>query len=254
MIQISRQDNGPARLQFSGERLTLLDCAAYDASPHDYKSGEARFPQREYSAKKEVKDLLIKIHHSKCCYCEKKLWSLAYLHIEHFRPTRGVRQALDQRNDELPGYYWLAYRWENLLLSCHDCNSIYKKTYFPLANPTERARSHHDDVTRERPLLVDPVRQDPRDHIRFYDDLPTGITEQGSVTIKVIGLRRDALRQNRLSLLRLIDTFYAILQLPAEQPGNPQLQAMARTFIESAMQPDAKFSSMVSDYVVRLGL
>lgn len=172
MIQIRRPDEGPARLQRLGESQTQRDCEAYDACPSNYQSGAAKFRKGKYYCEKEVKDLLVKVHHSKCCYCERRLWESDDLEVEHFRPKGGVRQALDQANDEPLGYYWLAYRWENLLLSCNPCNRRYKKTFFPLENPAERARSHHDDTTRERPLFVDPVRQDPREHIRFDDDTP----------------------------------------------------------------------------------
>jgi hypothetical protein len=35
-----------------------------------------------------------------------------------------------------------AYEWSNLLISCSVCNTSWKRTFFPLANPTQRARSH----------------------------------------------------------------------------------------------------------------
>lgn len=161
---------------------------------------------------------------------------------------------LDQKHDELPGYYWLAYDWRNLLLSCAECNRRYKKTYFPLADPTKQARSHHDDLARERPLFVDPVGQNPRDHIRFVEDLPTGITEEGRVTIEGIGLRRNqGLQDERLDWLRLVDAFYDILALSTEKPNSDmhkEKATRARKLIEAAAQPDAKFSSMIRDYVV----
>lgn len=103
-------------------------------------------------------------------------------------PATLQKSGEKQTQRDLPGYYWLAYRWQNLLLSCHDCNCTYKRTLFPLADPIERARSHHDDLTREQPLFIDPAMQDPRDHIRFDDDLPTGITAQGVTTIEGIGI------------------------------------------------------------------
>lgn len=245
-------------LKKSGEKQTEHDCAAYDLRPGEYHSGKAsfKFKKRTYYNEKAVKDLLIKMHHSKCCYCEKRFRSRAYLHIEHFRPKSGFRQTLGQEKDELPGYYWLAFRWENLLLSCHDCNSVHKRTFFPLANPTRRARSHHDDddLARERPLFIDPVADDPRDHIRFDGDLPRGTSRRGHMTIAGLGLRRVELREDRLVLLGQIEMFHDIRKLSAELPDVAKLQERARKFIEAAKQPDAEFSSMVIDYVARLGL
>lgn len=257
MIHISRPNKGPSALQKPGEKQTQLDCTAYDSCPGDYRSGKKSFPKKKYYNKKAVKDLLIKMHRSKCCYCEKKYRSRAYLHVEHFRPKSGVRQTRSQAKDELPGYYWLAYYWENLLLSCNDCNCIYKQTLFPLANQTERARSHHDDIMREHPLFIDPVGQDPRDHIRFDDDVPKGITQQGVMTIDGVGLRRVELREDRLALLKQIRVRQDILGLAAANPGSAEIQALAkeaREFINAAMQPDAEFSSMVIDYAARHGL
>jgi hypothetical protein len=257
MIQISRPSKGPLSLQRSGEKQTRLDCAAYDINPDDYNSGRKSFDKRTYYNGKTVKDLLIRIHRSKCCYCEKRYLSRGYLHVEHFRPKSGVRQTNDQTKDELPGYYWLAYCWDNLLLSCLDCNCSYKRTLFPLANPKNRARSHRDDISRERPLFVDPVDQDPRDHVRFDDDLPTGITSQGVTTINKIGLRRVELREDRLALLKQIRVRQDILSFANANPVNAELQALAkaaREYIDMAMQPDAEFSSMVIDYVTRQGV
>lgn len=252
MIQIQRPDDEPSILKRLGAKQTRLDCIAYDACPADYNSSKVGFPNRKYYSDKEVKDLLARATHNKCCYCERKCWSYYELDVEHFRPRCGVRQTLDQKNDELPGYYWLAYDWKNLLLSCAECNRRFKKTFFPLANPTERARSHHDDVTRESPLFVDPVGQDPRDHIRFVDYLPTGITEQGRVTIDGLRLTRTNLTEDRLKKIDHLDLHLAILAGAARHPEDYELQTKAmkaREFIEAARQPDAEFSSMAIDYI-----
>lgn len=251
MIQVQRPPNGPSILKKLGEKRTRFDCDAYDACPDDYRSGKQRFQERKYYSKKKVKDLLVKIHNSKCCYCEKKLWPY-YLHVEHFRPRYGVRQSFDQKSDELPGYYWLAYRWENLLLACLDCNSRFKRTFFPLVNPAERARSHHDDIENERPLFVDPAGEDPRIHIRFDGAVADGITPQGHMTVDGIGLNRAMLTEDRLTLLREIKLRYAFLVRAVAHRDDAELQALAREvreLIEAAKRPEAEFSSMVIDYV-----
>ena len=181
MIAIARPKKGPARLKKKGEAQTLADCKEYDLCPADYQAGRKRLKKHRYYSAKAVKLLLLQAHHPKCCFCEKGFLP-ANLHIEHFRPKNGFRQSLSQGQDELPGYYWLAYHWDNLLLSCFDCNSKWKKTFFPLANPRERARSHHDDISMERPLFLDPAELNPREHIQFAKDAPQGITRQGRMT------------------------------------------------------------------------
>ena len=257
MIRIHRPGGVPARLRRLGEKQTLLDCEAYDASPGDYHSGNKSFPKRYYYRWQEVKDVLVAMHCSKCCYCEKKYTTRAYLHVEHFRPKSGFRQARNQTKDELPGYYWLAYRWENLLLSCHDCNSRHKRTFFPLSNSKKRARSHHDDIAEEHPVLVNPAEEDPRRHIRFDGDLPTGTSRRGLATIARLGLRRENLREDRLKLLGEIRRYVEIVELSAAYPNVAEFQAIALesgNLINDAKQRDAEFSAMVIDYCARFGL
>lgn len=256
MIQIRRPDKGPASLQRWGEKQTRLDCDAYDNYPGDYQSGSKKFPKKKYYSARAVKDLLVKVHHSKCCYCEKK-FSRANLHVEHYRPKSGVRQSLGQTKDELPGYYWLAYRWDNLLLSCHDCNNLCKGTYFPLSNPKQRARWHVNDLGKERPLFIDPAGQNPRKHIRFDHDAPKSDTPQGRMTIDGLRLRRTELTEDRLRQIDNVNVRLAILAGAKKNPDDAELQAEARKasqFLEAAKRPEAEFSSMVKDYLAQFEL
>jgi hypothetical protein len=81
-----------------------------------------------------------------------------------------------------PGYYWLTYTWENLLLSCAACNkklsdkptwtdpttgpAAGKLDRFPLQDEHQRAMDPSFDLSLQ-PLLIDPTRLDPEDHITF---------------------------------------------------------------------------------------
>ena len=252
MIRIHRTNPTPAILRKLGPPQTESDCAAYDEAPDEHISGRRRFTDKRYYSKKAVKDVLRKMHHDKCCYCETKLTTSAYLHVEHFRPKAAVRQSRAQEN-EFPGYYWLAYCWENLLLACFECNTTYKGTMFPLNNPAQRARSHNDDLTRERERFLNPAAEEPRDHIRFVDDLPIAQTERGRHTIEGFGLRRSALTEERLEWYQIVKRHIDIVKaMPS--PDIEALQDEARRFIEAAMNPNAKFSSMVIDCATDLGL
>ncbi|MFX1554713.1 MAG: hypothetical protein ACFFBV_12360, partial [Promethearchaeota archaeon] len=67
----------------------------------------------------------------KCAYCETQIVSDQYGDMEHYRPKNAVT---DENGEEIkkegengqtithPGYYWLAYDWQNLLLTCEMCN------------------------------------------------------------------------------------------------------------------------------------
>lgn len=256
MIQITRQSSAPARLRNAGKRLAQRDRAAYIANRSEYRSGYYKFTyDRKVYAAKRVKNDLVEIHHCKCCYCEKKFPPVK-LDIEHFRPKGAVKQSIED-DQEWPGYYWLVYSWDNLLLSCGDCNRIHKKELFPLANPPDRARSHEDCCRIEQALLVDPVKQDPRTHIKFDGPAPTGDTAEGEETIKVVGLRRWQLYEYRQFRLIELDELVARLVGAAEKPDDAQLQAdadQARCCIESAKSPGGEFSSMAIDYLAQFGL
>ena len=252
MIKIHRMNPAPAILRKLGPPQTESDCAAYEAAPDEYISGRLRFTYKRYYSRKAVKDALRKMHRDKCSYCERKLTTSADLHVEHFRPKAAVRQSCAQDN-EFPGYYWLAYCWENLLLACFECNTTYKGTVFPLDNPARRAQSHNDDLTRERERFLNPAAEEPRDHIRFVDDLPIAQTERGRHTIDGLGLMRPNLTEERLEWYQIVKMYIGIVKaMPS--PDIEALQDEARRLIEAAMKPNAKFSSMVNDCVTDLGL
>ena len=253
MIRIYRTSTAPAKLSQKGSHQTALDCAAYDAAPADYIAHRESFRTKSYY-KRDVKDVLMRIHHQKCCYCETKLPIPANLHVEHFRPKGAVRQSRDD-NDEFPGYYWLAYSWENLLLACFDCNTTYKGTVFPLENPTQRACSHHDDLAVERELFVNPAEEDPREHIRFHGDLPVWCSERGRHTIEGLGLRSTILRDQRQLRLEEINQLINLVRIVEANPHPDKRDQedvrKARSLIAEATQPNAEFSAMVMDLVAQ---
>lgn len=172
-----------------------------------YRAGERSFTFRsEYYGHDDVKERLKLMQHKKCAFCESSFEHISYGDVEHFRPKGGwVQEAEDEL--ERPGYYWLAYDWENLFLSCQLCNQRFKKNLFPLVDPSKRARTHHDHLAHEEPLLIDPARDEPDDHIYFDRERIRAWTEKGATTIRVLGLDRrelNKMRQERYAELRLI--------------------------------------------------
>jgi uncharacterized protein (TIGR02646 family) len=252
MIQIKKPKTGPKNLIAKGVAQTAKDCSAYDACPSDYKSGK-KFEKRSYYNARPVKTALMKAHNNKCCYCETKSSSPGDFDVEHYRPKNGVKQSRKQKHDDCPGYYWLTYDWDNLLLSCHDCNRDCKSTFFPLSNPRQRARCHHDDIKAERPLIINPTSKgDPRRHIKFHHVSPVGLTRKGRVTIELLGLRRSSLREKRLLIIELINSQLTIIESAKRHPRDRLLQRdaiHAQQIIDSAVLSDAAFSSMVKDYL-----
>jgi len=245
----------PEVLTVDGAEQTRRDCENYNNCADDYHSGKAKFDilGSIYNAD-EVKQSLLAAQHNKCCYCESKFGATSYGDIEHYRPKRAVRQE-----PEHLGYWWLAYVWDNLLVSCEVCNRTYKSTWFPLRNPEARAKTPTDDIDAEEPLLINPGLQDPRDHIHFQDDAPVALDDIGQTTITVLGLRRTDLQEARLEQLNKIKMSFRIVYLKALAAFFDQDEELKRKsisefeqFIEEVRGADAKFSSMAQDSIDQL--
>lgn len=215
MIRI-RKPGAPPLLLHEGEALTSELCRLVD---------EGAPPRLEFHAEvygaPQVKEALRRAQHGKCCFCESKVLHVSPGDVEHFRPKRAVRQAAREPLRR-PGYYWLAYRWSNLLLSCAECNRRHKGNLFPLEDDLQRARSHHDPPHRERPLFIDPSVDEPEEHIRFRREsaIPRGGSRRGHATIEGLSLNRAPLRDRRSEkrelVLRLLDAVFSWLR--SDQP------------------------------------
>jgi uncharacterized protein (TIGR02646 family) len=122
---------------------------------------------------------------SKCAYCESRVGATSPGQIENFRPKRY--------------YWWLVYEWRNLLLACAACNR-YKSDRFPVEG---KQATSPGTISKERPLLLDPTRDRPAEHLLFSFDASShsvkveGRTKQGRTSIMVLGLNRESLVQAR---------------------------------------------------------
>ena len=236
MIKIEKPTEPPKTLIEKGAVANRENCAAYDSGQREFKFREGIYRARS------VKDALLRAQYGKCCYCESEVRSISYGDVEHYRPKGAVKQA-----ENHPGYYWLAYDWNNLLFSCEVCNRSHKGTLFPLKNPDDRARSHHDNIDAEQPLFVNPAIEDPRRHIRFQGESPVPRTKVGRKTIEGIGLRREDLEEERREWLQILKTMRDLIET-AEDPTNPNIKA-AQEFLAASICPNAKYSSMAQDFL-----
>lgn len=177
---------------------------------------------------------LEKLFHGKCAYCESQILNSEW-DVEHFRPKGRVAERQDH-----PGYYWLAYEWTNLYPACKLCNQHRKdkptwedpeagKTagkldQFPVEPEEDRAMRPEDDLERERPLLLDPCRDRPEEHLRFTvlgEVAPVGAEGKGAVSIEVFHLDRRRLRDLRRDRIETtLGTLTAIRR--HEQAGNAE--------------------------------
>lgn len=248
MIRIQRPQEVPQILQTVGARKTIENCAKFDRHTDDQRETsdilDFDFDRHVYSHE-SVKKALLEAQYKKCCYCETKI-RRHYGAIEHFRPKGAVQQSPDGEL-KYPGYFWLAYCWSNLLVSCSVCNTTYKRNLFPLKDDAERARNHHDDLGTERPLLVDPSGEDPRQHIRFRRAEAYHLTEKGRVTIETLGLGESGLDEARRERLEHLEALRCIVEME-DGPGIEYIE-LAQTQLNMAVLPNAKFCSMARDFL-----
>lgn len=157
-------------------------------------SGPQSAPYDRRYKYQDVKEALKLLYHGKCAYCETYDPSP---HVEHYRPKRG-------------GYYWLAYSWDNLIISCSQCN-IKKRDQFPIAGPKAFFQGSAEELAqintlsdeydkKELPLLLMPERM-PDEIFNIWE-----FRQDGSIVLsndrirkscEVYGLNRKALCTER---------------------------------------------------------
>lgn len=223
MIQIQKSNNVPAILANEGVTETALLCAQFDANPNHYKNGHLPKPirfvfRRDIYADETVKTQLMAEQHFKCCFCETKdIDVTSYGDVEHFRPKAAYKQNKKDRLSR-PGYYWLAYSWDNLFYSCQICNQKYKRNWFPLNNPAKRQTDHNKPVEVNTYLsLIHPVDDVPENEIGFRLEIPFNKTQKGKKSINVYGLKRKRLNEKRAKFL---EEFKKQLMLSKINPHN----------------------------------
>ncbi len=158
MNKVEKSDNVPATLATRGvaETELLRKCVAAD-EPYNIKAAVYAAP--------DVKDQLKTDQHGKCAYCER-YFNGDYGAVEHFRPKAAYQQGPGAPICK-PGYYWLAYDWQNLLYSCSECNTGCKRNLFPLADDAQRNIAS-EDIDKEQPMLLNPAKDEIGDFIEFH--------------------------------------------------------------------------------------
>lgn len=156
---------------------TWLNRAA-DRTRANLSAGKVTSDSPDWS---EIKAILLEEQHGLCAYCETKL-SLEQSEIDHFRPKQGkeASRSNHQNYNNSAGYYWLSHDIGNYCVSCHDCNSIHKKTNFPIRGNRAPVGTVPELMGSEEPALINPLwdwEDDPADHIGF-----------DGATVKLLGI------------------------------------------------------------------
>lgn len=182
---------------------------------HPIPFDEDLWKQKKYRAE------FYRAQHGKCGYCEIKLAGQVG-QMDHFRPKGALYELYDDEKRwgaedqdgttvtgrgiarQETGYHWLAYSWENYVLSCERCNAGWKRSYFPVVEQS-RCWPPKPDV-QERACLINPFDgPNPADYLEFNNVgtvKPRGEGRYGMETIRTYGLNRPSLVEVRAETAR----------------------------------------------------
>lgn len=237
----------PKREQFNIELMTNQRSVLGETlAEHDFDSDRW----------KKAKDELKRDSHDKCAYCEAPTSVVAYGDVEHFRP-KSV-------------YWWLAYCYDNYLVSCQLCNQKFKGAKFPISGSKMKSpvtiRSNSSDATiatraadltpdsldattvvafedahrDERPFLVNPYIDDPADFYAWEADdtlrrvklVAVAALADGDDYVKAA---EDDLGLNRIELQELRYTTLEIFRTFEVAVNDPGISASTKTLIRDQM-------------------
>ncbi|MFC4072628.1 AAA family ATPase [Actinoplanes subglobosus] len=195
---------------------------------------QSRFEFSAYRAP-AVREALFRLFHGKCAFCESPADD-----IMHFRPEGGV---VHSDGTFLPDHYWwLSGEWDNLYPSCAFCNrhlASGRGGRFPLETESSRApvEASAEQLAEELPLLLDPCRDRPEDHLLFeVTGEVAGLTLRGQTTITLAGLNRPELVEKRrrlaAGLTRLLHAVWDNLEGPAADDVAGPLRELLRAVRE----------------------
>jgi uncharacterized protein (TIGR02646 family) len=242
MIQLKKKHTVPvpAILASKGVAEMEMICKAFELGKTEFEFDNAIYGHAD------VKSSLKTAQDGKCCFCESKIEHISYGDVEHYRPKAGWIQDKEELNR--PGYYWLAYDWDNLLLSCQICNQRYKKNFFPLLDNTKRAFSHKVNIEEELPVFIKPDKDDPQKYIEFKEEIPFPVNtdQRGQQTIEKLGLDRETLNERRREKLLLISDIYNFAKdIPVTTPEikKKAIDLIKRIALESTAD-NAEYAAM----------
>jgi uncharacterized protein (TIGR02646 family) len=263
MIKIKSKKRGicpPVLNQAGGDKITIETDANNDL--YDNYMAEYDNRTRTWDIKTEIyghtaiKERLRISQHGKCAFCESNVSSVAHGDIEHFRPKKYWVQN-DRLGETGPGYYWMAYDFNNLLFSCQICNQRNKKNYFPIRRPEFRAVNHHHsfNLVKEKPFFINPSIENPKFLIGFRGPEAIGRDKnyRGKKTIDSLGLNRKGkkglsdLYEMRLQHYQTtFNTYWMSTQTPSGTLTQDMIDEACR-LVAKLRNFDSQFSAMIND-------
>lgn len=239
MIPIRAEPEPDELTNARSQRLAWLrlrwDAEAVDAGdPESIAAFVARHGHRIDAGYGVARHVIRRQQHRKCAYCERKVAPSDPL--DHHRPRRPLRPSAGTPLTH-SGYFWLTWSPGNLMQACTTCNG-HKGAKYPVDN--ERLVPWSEPTDGEMPSWVDPLREDPTEHIAFRRD-PTlgkwtivGLTTRGRGMIRdLVFIDHDEDWQDRLQtierLVRSIDRAVARGDAPTDAWSDTVEALLSRT-------------------------
>lgn len=210
----------------------------------------------------DVRTAVWEMQHHKCCYCERKRERNRESDVEHFRPKAEVTEAADSHR----GYWWLAYKWENLFFSCRYCNQEHKKNRFPVHDESKRAESEKSSLAEEDSFLIDPTEKNPEEHIGFdWRSLKSAgasispmhvmarpWSEYGEKTIEIVGLNKNELPTERGELVLELEALAALMRVA--EAGHGKSVEDRKKDIQVATSSKQRFAGFRRDFFRKMNM
>ena len=88
-----------------------------------------------------------------------------------------------------------------------------KSSLFPLLNPDERASCTNKNIDDERPVFINPCKEEPKNFIRFNEENLVGIDDEGrgQRTLDELNLNNESLRAIRRRHLDSVNTIIKLV-------------------------------------------
>lgn len=187
---------------------------------------------------------LLKLFRGKCGWCERYVDPRRDI-IDHLRPrwaTRGLGRQYSHDH-----YWWLAFIWENLYVSCPACNKS-RGTRFPVKG--RRVKGPGEDLGNETPLMLDPCADDPFAHLQFEDSgRVTPLSRKGDVTIQLLALNRTDLVRSRRACAQAVKQAW---RQAASSLRSPTRDPAADDKLRAIVDPEREFSACATQVLERL--
>ncbi len=178
-------------------------------------------PDNNKYAHKEIKDSLYAMSYGKCFYCESKL-SGGNKEVDHF-----VEVAIDHSK---------AYEWDNLYLSCTNCNDKIDHKAIPVTDALDPCSDSEEVI---------------RNNITFVDELISAVpgSTKGLNTIKKYRLNTDLLDMRRGQWLRKLLKTVADIEAVMIDEGRKSVTDSEKKTLLRYMSPDQPYSLMSEVYL-----